>query len=326
MDTPFTVLERMDVPHTHVFSSDVNNVCRKYILDNFKPEKVYDTVFDRPLQCAPQLDLYVCGPPCTSASLLNRRQSESGRDAAYGVGHNCFQFIATARPYAFIVENVPTLKTVRGGDVLRTWLSMVDDGYDVQYASLNARHYGCPQNRNRLYIIGVRRDNPHGWSVRFPAPEILHIQASDLMNQGDDAPGLTNAQALDIAHLVPPDVDHIINIQNSRMHARLHGKWYGNNSVAACLTAKMPYMYSTRLGRRLTVVEMARLQGLHDTEIDATCRGLPRMLGNAMNAQVLQRVLESVFGVPASPASWPRSGSNIQCSTIAPWRRHRGPA
>lgn len=295
MDSPITVLKRLGVPHRHAFSSESDGRCRRYIERNFSPDAIFNSVFERPLHWAEQVDLYVCGPPCTASSTLNPFQPESGRDVAHAVARSCFEFIAASRPYAAIIENVPRLKTVRGGTVFRDLLALIDSGYDVKWKSLNARDHGCPQNRSRIYIVCVRRDNPHGWAVRFPEKETLAVTASDLLDPDATAPGLTGPQAAALAAVMPTDSDHVFNIQNSRMHARLHGTWYGDEAVAACITAKMPFMYSIRHQRRLTALELARLQGFLDDEVDVAHPGLPRMLGNAMNTNVLARVVESVM-------------------------------
>jgi hypothetical protein len=128
-----------------------------------------------------------------------------------------------------------------------------------------------------MYVICVRRDNPHGWSVRFPPSEPLLVTASDLLDPHATAPGLTGPQADALTAVMPTDSDHVFNIQNSRMHARLHGTWYGDQTVAACITAKMPFMYSIRHKRRLTPVELGVYRGfgtpnwIHRTAVYRAC-------------------------------------------------------
>jgi site-specific DNA-cytosine methylase len=88
---------------------------RRYIERNFRPEQLYGDVRDRPARCAEPLDLYVAGPPCTSASRLNRNQPEAEQDEAYDVCRLCFALIAESRPHCFVVENVVQMRRVRGG-------------------------------------------------------------------------------------------------------------------------------------------------------------------------------------------------------------------
>lgn len=137
IETPLVLLKRFGIPHVHVFSSDVDSGCRKYITKHFSPYTLYSSVYDRPNSV--QLDLYVAGPPCTAASTLNRKSTEAGRDEAFAVGKNCFDFIAEAQPFAFIIENVPQLRTVRGGAVLSDWMARVPAVYDVGQQCLSER-------------------------------------------------------------------------------------------------------------------------------------------------------------------------------------------
>jgi site-specific DNA-cytosine methylase len=301
IETPIVVLRRLGIPFRHLFSSDSNPSVRRYIKGNFSPETLYESVYDRPIHCATQLDLYVAGPPCTAASDLNRHQCEQDRDVAFQVGRNCFEFVAASQPYAFVIKNVPRSKTVRGGSILRDWMSLLPDGlYDVEKNNLNSRYYSCPQNRNRFYLIGVRRDNPHGWTPRFPPRVPLTISADSLLL--DTCPvsvGLTNNQSSCIKNFIPSEYSYGFNIHNMKTTLRLNGRWIMNNDgVSNCLTSQSPAMYSTKFARRLVPIEHARLQGFLDGEVDTAFRGVERMIGNAMNASVLSALLCNFISQP----------------------------
>lgn len=298
IETPRVVLDRLQLQHRHVFSSDLDARCREYIAAHHPPETVYRSVFDRPLQSEEQIDLYVAGPPCTAASGLNCNQPEELRDAAYNVGRNCFDFIQQSRPHCFVIENVPRLRTVRNGAVFADLLARVPDIYDVGYQSLNARNYGCPQNRNRMYIVGVRQDNPHGWAVRYPERVPLDVSAADLLVPELSGPELAPREREHVRAHIPPGSDYVVNIQSAKMQFRMSGACIPKDKrCASCLTHHDPKMYSARLDRALHTLEHARLQGFRDGEVDVEHRGMRNMLGNAMNATVLEHLLRAITGV-----------------------------
>ena len=83
-------------------------------------------------------------------------------DKRAGVAAHILQYIAEAKPKCFILENVKGLLESKGlpffADLIKTLLKVKDtDGskyYQLDWALLNTRDYGVPQNRCRLYIVG----------------------------------------------------------------------------------------------------------------------------------------------------------------------------
>jgi len=60
---------------------------------------------------------------------------------------------------AFLLENVPGLTTHNNGDTFKVILAALDDiGYNVHYKILDSSHFGVPQQRKRIYIVGFRKD------------------------------------------------------------------------------------------------------------------------------------------------------------------------
>lgn len=297
IETPLTVLRRLGVPHRHLFSSDNSERCRRYISTHFSPEVLYTSVFERPLKWAERIDLYVAGPPCTSASSINVSLGERERDGAYAVGRNCFEFIAASQPTAFVVENVPRLRTVRGGTVLAEWLSLCEGLYDVEMRCLNARDYGCPQNRNRLFVVGVLRGNRKGWRVAWPESVPLTLTVDDLLDK--DAPPGRPLSAWERKALAAFGGEGVLNTSTVGTCVRLGSPWvHRDPRVSTCLTSRHPDMYSTRHARRLAKHEYARLQGFRDGEVQLETPGILQLIGNAMNAQVLHALLSTL--IPAS--------------------------
>ncbi|QCC46244.1 DNA cytosine methyltransferase [Halobellus limi] len=105
---------------------------------------------------AGEIDVVIGGPPCKGFSIAGHRDPDDERN--YLVG-NFIDFVEFVEPAAFVMENVPGIKSMEGGDTLRAILEGFERaGYEKPaYETLNAADYGVPQNRRRVIFQG-RRD------------------------------------------------------------------------------------------------------------------------------------------------------------------------
>jgi DNA (cytosine-5)-methyltransferase 1 len=103
-----------------------------------------------------EIDVIIGGPPCKGFSIAGHRDPEDERN--YLVG-SFIDYVDHVQPDAFVMENVPGIKSMEGGDTLRSILEGFDRvGYEkTGYETLNAADHGVPQERRRVIFIG-RRD------------------------------------------------------------------------------------------------------------------------------------------------------------------------
>ena len=102
------------------------------------------------------------------------------------------EFVDAFRPKMFVLENVIGLVTHDGGRTLATVLDHFSaKGYSCDWRILNAAHFGVPQKRERLILIGSRENGP----IEFPTPThysngkvIGHINQQRLLLPLDDLP------------------------------------------------------------------------------------------------------------------------------------------
>ncbi len=118
-------------------------------------------------------DIIVGGPPCQGFSLANKRRNKVADDPRNRLFYGFVKFINWYSPRLFVMENVKGLLSMQKGAVLKTILEEFSHsgqfgGYDVDYRVLLASDYGVPQNRERVIVIGVRRDL--NITPRFPEP------------------------------------------------------------------------------------------------------------------------------------------------------------
>lgn len=105
----------------------------------------------------PDFDLVLAGFPCQAFSIAGKRGGfEDTRGTLF---FDVARLIKEKKPKAFLLENVKGLVNHRGGKTLSTILNVLENelGYSsTTYKVLNARNYGVPQNRERIYIVGFR--------------------------------------------------------------------------------------------------------------------------------------------------------------------------
>lgn len=104
-----------------------------------------------------ELDLILGGPPCQGFS--SHRIKDSGvNDPRNELLLRYFEFVHEFQPKAFLVENVTGLLWERHADYLKSFLALAEkEGYKIEFCNvINAKDYGVPQNRKRVFILGLK--------------------------------------------------------------------------------------------------------------------------------------------------------------------------
>lgn len=119
------------------------------------PQKILETHFDDSTPC----DVVLGGPPCQGFS-THRIKSAGVDDPRNKLVLRYFEFVATLRPKVFLMENVPGILWPRHKKFLEAFYTEgAKAGYKIKKAViLDARDYGVPQRRRRVFILGVRGD------------------------------------------------------------------------------------------------------------------------------------------------------------------------
>ncbi len=113
----------------------------------------------------PNHDLLVGGFPCQSFSMVGKRGGFN--DPRGRLYLEMLRILKDKKPAAFIGENVKGLVSIHKGEALKQIIKDFEKaGYDITYKVLNASHYGVPQKRERVFIIGIRKDKRG--SFQFP--------------------------------------------------------------------------------------------------------------------------------------------------------------
>ncbi|MED3654700.1 DNA (cytosine-5-)-methyltransferase [Heyndrickxia sporothermodurans] len=126
-----------------------------------------------------QVDLFVGGSPCQSFSLVGKQRGlEDTRGTLF---YEFARLVKEIQPKVFIYENVKAVLSNDDGNTWRTMKDVFDElNYDWHDAILNAKDYGVPQNRERLFVVGFRKDlKVKGF--KFPEPIKLDKTMQDYL-------------------------------------------------------------------------------------------------------------------------------------------------
>ena len=137
----------------------------------------------------PRVDLITYGFPCQDISVAGRRRGfvdSEGNSTRSGLFFEALRIIRGCRPLYAIAENVKALTSKKFKEEFKTVLDgLAAEGYVNYWAVLNARDYGVPQNRERVFIISIRADADMG-IFKFPEKIPLTRRLKDVLE--DDVP------------------------------------------------------------------------------------------------------------------------------------------
>lgn len=168
---------------------DSRNKVKQSYLANYKLDESdfhWNVAFLDGHQYEGQVDLFVGGSPCQSFSLVGKQRGlEDTRGTLF---YEYARLVSEIKPKVFIYENV---KAVLSNDNGKTWKKMQqvfgELGYNFYYKLLNAKDYGIPQNRERIFVVGFREDITLDVPFTFPDPIPLEKKMQDFLI--NNAPG-----------------------------------------------------------------------------------------------------------------------------------------
>ena len=160
-----------------VLASDIDIVANQTYKLNYGIEPKGD-IYNIKSEDIPDFDLLCAGFPCQAFSQVGRRR---GLDDERGILiFQVLRILKDKQPKAFILENVKGLLSIQNGEVFNMIVEKLKDvGYNIYTKILEAKDYGTPQLRKRLFFVGIRKDICANFE--FPQPVPLKYSFSDVM-------------------------------------------------------------------------------------------------------------------------------------------------
>ena len=134
------------------------------------------------------IDLITYGFPCQDISIAGKQKGfkdEQGNTTRSGLFFDALQIIEDTKPKIAIAENVKALTGKKFEKEFQTVLdSLSDAGYNSYWKVLNAKNYGVPQNRERVFIVSIRKDiDDFFFPFNFPATKALNRSLGDFLEE-----------------------------------------------------------------------------------------------------------------------------------------------
>lgn len=246
---------------------------------------VSKSIEDVNIEEIPQHDILIGGFPCQGFSVANMKRTE--HDERNKLYLEFYRVLSNKKPKYFVAENVKGILSLSKGKVFEMILDdFTSAGYRVQFKVLNAADFGVPQKRERVIIIGTRKDIKE--DITHPTP--THSCESSLWNQLK--PWVTIGEALKNI----PDPDKPNNLKNhtySKFKLKFNG-YLGNRAIdpnkpAPTVTARgdskggVVVLHHPNNQRRMSVRELASTQSFPlDFEFIGTNSSAYRQIGNAV--------------------------------------------
>lgn len=250
-----------------------------------------------------EIDLVTYGFPCQDISIAGKQKglfNEDGSLTRSGLFFDALKVIEYCKPKVAIAENVKNLTSKKFATQFETVLKSLEDaGYNNYWKVLNAKDYGIPQNRERVFIVSIRKDADNGL-FEFPKPYKLEKRLKDFLESHvDEKYYLSDAQITRMK-------------TTSYASGQINHRAFNENGIIGTICArdykdpKCVIIEPKRLGvvvnqpplriRKLTPKECYRLMGFSDEEFEraenvpTSNSQLYKQAGNSIVVDVLEEI------------------------------------
>lgn len=148
---------------------------------NFEPQNIKEWNKDI------NVDLIMHGSPCQDFSVAGKQAGgDLGSGTRSSLLYETIRIVGKLRPKYVVWENVKNLLSKTHKHNFDNYIETMNIlGYNSYYQILNAKDYGIPQNRERVYTISIRKDIDNG-NFKFPEKEELKLRLKDILEDEVD--------------------------------------------------------------------------------------------------------------------------------------------
>ena len=178
--------KRLNLNTEIVFASDIDKFAKQSYFENYDIDESrwYNDVKDvNGKKYKGEIDILVGGSPCQSFSMVGKRKGL--KDTRGTLFYEFARIVKESQPKVFIFENVKGLINHDKGNTFETIKATFDElGYRYFYQVLNAKDFGMPQHRERIFVIGFKDKSI---DFEFPEPIQLEHKMQDFLEDYTDS-------------------------------------------------------------------------------------------------------------------------------------------
>lgn len=276
-----------------VFSSEIDKYAIQTYITNFGKTNFFGDITklgdDSNInKVVPNFDILLAGFPCQPFSQAGLRKGFN--DTRGTLFFWIDKILKIKKPKAFLLENVKHLKGHDQGNTLKTILNVLRENYYVPDPQvLNAKYFGLPQNRERIFIVGFNKD--YG-DFEYPKPKNKKTRVGDILEKYVSK-DYTISSKLWAGHKRRKREHRIkgngfgygLFDKNSEYTNTISARYYKDGSEVLISKGK------DRNPRKLTERECARLQGFPDSfKIPVSRVQAYKQFGNSVPVNVLEEI------------------------------------
>lgn len=260
---------------------------------NFEPQDI--TTWDKDIEC----DLIMHGSPCQDFSVAGKGAGgDEGSGTRSSLLYETLRIVDKLRPEYVIWENVKNLLSAKHRHNWEAYAKRMEEmGYTSYCQVLNAKDYGVPQNRERVFTVSIIKPDSVPWAVvpyvtlfKFPARRSLTKRLKDVLEtEVDEKYYLSDKQ---VSGLINSNYD-----QNKRFY-----KIDGLSPTISTMGGgqRQPKIKHDMCIRKLTPKECWRLMGFNDEDFDKAAKvnsntQLYKQAGNSIVVPVLEAILKELL-------------------------------
>jgi DNA (cytosine-5)-methyltransferase 1 len=282
---------------TCVFSCDIDKRANETYFLNFGEWPKGD-ITKIEVSEIPDHDVLCAGFPCQPFSIAGRRLGFA--DTRGTLFFDIEKVLKNKKPQAFILENVKGLVNHDKGNTFATIKNSLERlGYNIFYKVLNAKDYGLPQNRERIFIVGFRKKV----NFQFQHPTGLEKTILDILDDNVKGYGISE---IALKHVKKHYQSFVKNNHKNKgfptiaTEIRPSRCVMRNDGISPCLTAKMgtggnniPVLVEKE--RKLTARECLRLMGFPETfKIKENVMQSYKQIGNSVPIPVVETIAKGM--------------------------------
>ena len=277
-----------------VYANDIDDNACNIFRENFGITPDNRDIREVKSEEIPDFDILTGGFPCQSFSIIAQNPKRLGvKDERGKLFFEMCRILRERQPKCFIAENVKGILTANKKSAFPLILKEFEDsGYDVQYRILNSANYGVPQKRERVIIVGFRKD----LNIDFAFPDVEIEDENNFASLKD----VIEKQVDEKYFFSERAVTGMMKKRESMNKGRAQDINKPCNTVGAhlakvSLNSTDPVLMEGKRYRRFTPREVARIQSFPDDfELVGSEAAQYRALGNAIPPVMFWYVAKAV--------------------------------
>ena len=284
IEAPIEALIQLKLPFKQLWSCEIDQFARLSSDANYpKAEQVFTDMTSRQNKGLPLVDLYVCGFPCQSFSLAGKRLGLG--DPRTSVIPSMLETIKESKPKIIILENVIGFKSIDNGAPFALLLSILEKNYNVNVNIYNTKDYGLPQNRKRIYFVGIRKDVQKKEFIKPKTVKMLPFEGI-----------IENNNKIESSQMPAMYNKNVKKIKEDTKILTPYNYYNPVRNISPTIVTRCSYFFLIKQNRPISILELLQLQGFPKKfKVVVSKTQITKQIGNSMSVCVVKKIIKEAL-------------------------------